>query len=612
MPIRRSPNAHAVAAVAVAVAALALFRTSAAAQSIPTLFRNVRVFDGTRATANEDVLIENGRIAMVGKSLAAPPGAETIDGRGKTLLPGLIDSHTHVWPGSLESAVIFGVTTELDMFTDTVLAKTLRAEQTAGTAMARADMLSAGTLATAPGGHGTEYGRPIPTINSPAGAQAFVDARIAEGSDYIKVVYDDGHTYGLNLPTLDKETMRAVIAAAHARHKLALVHIGSLMGARDAIDAGADGLAHLFVDRAPDSAFAGFVAGHHAFVIPTLSVLQSIAGAHGGAALVKDPRLAPYISRTDATMLGQGFSRPPGTPAATYDAATMTVRALKQAGVPLLAGTDAGNPGTTHGVSLHGELELLVQAGLTPTEALAAATSTPARIFHLDDRGRIVAGMRADLVLVSGDPTSDITATRAIDGVWKLGRRVDRAAFAATIAKALADATRPPRGSESGLISDFDDGTMGVAFGAGWMVSTDAMANGKSTAEMAVVDGGAAGTKKSLGISGTISAEIPYAWAGAMYSPGAQPMSPVNLSSKKELRFWARGDGKTYRVLAFVESKGFAPLAVTFVAGPEWKEFTFPFSDFGGSDGHDLMAIIFAGGPAAGPFSFRIDDVRFR
>jgi len=129
---------------------------------------------------------------------------------------------------------------------------------------------------------------------------------------------------------------------------------------------------------------------------------------------------------------------------------------------------------------------------------------------------------------------------------------------------------------------------------------------------MAVVDGGAGGTKKSLGISGTISSALAYAWAGAMYSPGAQMMSPVNLSSKKELRFWAQGDGKTYRVLLFAESKGFAPLAQTFVAGPEWKEITLPFSAFGDIDGHDIMAVIFAGGPAAGPFSFRIDEVRFR
>ena len=78
------------------------------------------------------------------------------------------------------------------------------------------------------------------------------------------------------------------------------------------------------------------------------------------------------------------------------------------------AGTDAPNSGTAHGASLHGELQLLVEAGLTPTEALAAATSAPAAAFHLTDRGRIAPGLRADLVLVEGDPTADILQTRAI------------------------------------------------------------------------------------------------------------------------------------------------------------------------------------------------------
>jgi imidazolonepropionase-like amidohydrolase len=103
-----------------------------------------------------------------------------------------------------------------------------------------------------------------------------------------------------------------------------------------------------------------------------------------------------------------------------------SVARLHAAGVPILAGTDAPNPGTAHGPSLHGELELLVRAGLTPVEALRAATSTPARVFRLGDRGRIAPGMRADLVLVDGDPTSDVTATRRITRIWKNGFPVDR------------------------------------------------------------------------------------------------------------------------------------------------------------------------------------------
>jgi imidazolonepropionase-like amidohydrolase len=102
------------------------------------------------------------------------------------------------------------------------------------------------------------------------------------------------------------------------------------------------------------------------------------------------------------------------------------IRLLVQAHVPLLVGTDAPVPGTTYGASVHGEMALLVRDGLTPLQALAAATSVPARCFHLEDRGWIRPGMRADMVLVEGDPTSDIVATRNIFAVWKRGVRVQR------------------------------------------------------------------------------------------------------------------------------------------------------------------------------------------
>ena len=132
------------------------------------------------------------------------------------------------------------------------------------------------------------------------------------------------------------------------------------------------------------------------------------------------------------------------------------------------------------------------------------------------------------------------------------------------------------------------------------------MAGGKSTAEMVVVDGGAEGSAKSLAIRGTISDAFKQAWAGAMFSPGKQIFQPANLGAKKEVRFWAKGDGKTYRVFIFAESKGFAPLTQTFVAGAEWKEYVFPLSSFDGIDGHDIMALIFGGGPAPG--TLRVPD----
>jgi imidazolonepropionase-like amidohydrolase len=116
-------------------------------------------------------------------------------------------------------------------------------------------------------------------------------------------------------------------------------------------------------------------------------------------------------------------------PAGDFQAAMATVAALHAAGVPILAGTDAshlGAPGMAHGVSLHGELQLLVRAGLTPTEALRAATSVPATTFGLTDRGRIAHGARADLVLVDGDPTATISDTLSIRSVWRSGSRTAR------------------------------------------------------------------------------------------------------------------------------------------------------------------------------------------
>ena len=216
---------------------------------------------------------------------------------------------------------------------------------------------------------------------------------------------------------------------------------------------------------------------------------------------------------------------------------------------------------------------------------------------------------------MKGDPTQDVTATRDIVAVWKTGVEADRIAYRAAVAKEKEQeaATRgapAPAGSESGLISNFDDGTTDAKFGAGWSVSTDSIAGGKSTAEMKLKHGGANGSKGALQITGTISDALPYAWAGAMFSPGPAPFAPANLSGKKTLRFWARGDSRTYRVMIFTTSGGRIPAMKNFSVGSEWKEVSMPFSDFVGTDGHDVMAILFCASTEAGPFQFAIDDVR--
>jgi hypothetical protein len=95
-----------------------------------------------------------------------------------------------------------------------------------------------------------------------------------------------------------------------------------------------------------------------------------------------------------------------------------------------------------------------------------------------------------------------------------------------------------------------------------------------------------------------------------MWAPGSQPFVPVDLSSKKNISFFAKGDGQTYRVLVFTTSGGRIPAQQTFTAGPDWKKTSIPFSAFNGTDGHDVSAILFVGGPTAGKFDFQVDEIR--
>ena len=386
------------------------------------VIRDVRVFDGEKTIPRTSVHVRDGLILDVGGSM--PSGVKSIAGGGKTLLPGLIDAHTHAYGDALDRALVFGVTTELDMFTDHRMAATMRREQQQPDgALRRADLFSAGTLVTSPKGHGTEYAVQIPTLASANEAQAFVDARIAEGSDYIKIVYDDGASYGMQMPTIDRAVLAAAIVAARTRGKLAVIHIGSRQGAEDAIAAAASGLVHIFADAPADAGFVRQVVAARAFVTPTLSVTESTTGVASGQSLVKDGRLSSFITATERTSLEGRFPNRPGSKQNLAFALAAT-KMLFDAGVPILAGTDAPNPGTAHGLSIHRELELLVAAGLPTEAALRAASSVPARVYALKDRGRIAPGLRADLVLVNGDATTDITATRDIVSVWKRGVRL--------------------------------------------------------------------------------------------------------------------------------------------------------------------------------------------
>ncbi|MFL6195669.1 MAG: amidohydrolase family protein [Thermoanaerobaculia bacterium] len=385
---------------------------------------NVRVFNGSDVIPNATVVVLDGRISAVGAGVTVPAGIPVIDGAGSTLMPAMIDAHSHAHSRQdLERAAQWGVTTELDMWNQPPFVASLKREQQRSGAPYRADLYSAISPATLPGGYPYNLWKDpnAPTLSSPGEAEAFVAARFAEGSDYLKIMMEDGSESGYPVAALDRPTVAALTQAVHSRGKIAVAHVTELDRAYDLLFDGIDGLAHSFVDYVADPGFVQLAVTKGIFVVATLAAEEAFVTTDGGAALIADPDLAPYMTREEKASL-----LTPGPPSLltvqNVEISKENVRRLHVAGVPILGGTDV----PTHGLSIHREIELMVQAGLEPIDALEAVTSNPAAAFGLADRGRIAPGLRADLLLVNGDPTADIKATRAIQRVWKGGVEIER------------------------------------------------------------------------------------------------------------------------------------------------------------------------------------------
>lgn len=425
-----------------ALAICMLAATVAPAQDRAVLIHGARVFDGSRAIGKRDVLFTNGRIVAIASKLKAPHNAEVVDGRGRTLLPGLIDGHVHVFSGAQADALRFGVTTMLDMYSiaDAATIAGWRRQRASYEKVTDADTFTAGVGATPPGGHPIELfmGMPAntlpPTLAPEADANAFMAARVAAGSDYLKILQDDGARPGrkASLPSFSPSRFTEVIRSAKATGKLVAVHVQQVADARVAAAGGVDVIEHAISDALLDPELVRTIIAKHIAQTATLAVYDGLSGADDARQLARDPTIAPFLSSTQKGMLLVVWPRPRPDEFAT---ALANTRKLVRAGAVMIAGTDAPNPTTAFGPSLHLELALLVRAGLSPAQALASATSTPARVFGLTDRGRVAIGERADLVLVDGDPLQRIEDTRRIVNVWKNGYVVDRRPATATASK---------------------------------------------------------------------------------------------------------------------------------------------------------------------------------
>jgi imidazolonepropionase-like amidohydrolase len=392
---------------------------------------HAHIFDGERAIDEQIVVIDGAHIHAVGG--VVPAGATVIDAHGATLMPGLIDAHVHTDMDGLRDALLFGVTTELEMMGHCSPKKRKKIAERHDVA----DIRSAGMGVTPPGGHPSEYMKSsgnlllrlffrYPFVSTPEEAVSFVRKQVANGSDYIKVFLEDGTTIGFpGLRVTSDETLLAAVNEAHHLGKMAIAHVTTVEGGQKAVSAGVDGLAHLFFDRAPSPELVAAIASSGTFVTPTLVTLSTAFG-NSAATLAADKRVSSRLGRKWLDSLSRSMNvYPQGGLSDAY----ASVMALHKAGVDILAGSDVSEPipslgGLAHGASLHHELQLLVKAGLTPVDALRAATATPARRFGLNDRGRIANGARADLLLIDGDPISNVSDTLNIRAIWRRGVRL--------------------------------------------------------------------------------------------------------------------------------------------------------------------------------------------
>ena len=577
-----------------------------AAIAQPTLIRDVRVFDGVDVHEKRSVLIDGNRIEEDDFRGPAPGDAWVVTCAGCTLMPGLIDAHVHAYAG-LDDALMFGVTSVFDMFTLPTMTAASRARTAAHLNPGEADLYSAGILATAPGGHGTQFGIDVPTLTAPEKADAWVAARIAEGSDYIKIVVEEGGgVIGRSLPTLDQRIVTALVEAAHRRDKLAVVHTITKAAAQVAIAAGADGLVHFFADAPVDAEMLAAMKERGMFVSPTFAVFESFAGRGGSGELAEHAGFATLLGREAVANLSAATES--DRIGAFAPAMQANILALTNADIPILAGSDAPNPGTWFGVSLHRELELLVQSGLSPQQALVAATSAPAQAFGIAGHGRIADGAFADLLLVRGDPTRDIAATRDIVEVWKDGQSAEplRTERREQIAAASAQGGTAKPLPQDGRIATFaqtgETVMIEAPFGS-WNVSTDAMMGGKSTAQASLTPDGA------LRLTGTVAEGSFAQWAGISWMPGERMMAPANLSSATGIAFRIRGSASGPGVMGFSEAGGQQPALSQIEIGENWRDVTVPFADLPRFDSSGTTMLLI-GMFSPGDYSIEVDQIR--
>ncbi|ENZ82501.1 MULTISPECIES: amidohydrolase family protein [Caulobacter] len=557
------------------------------------------VFDATGAAPHlANVVIRDGRIAEVGPTVKAPRGAKVIDAKGEALLPGFFDLHTH-WtpsgvPGTTPQIATAYVSSGVTTVSDFNAAPESFAPRRQWLSTLVAPHVNFAARMSTPGGHGADWADTATTkwVNTPEAARAAVKSLIPYKPDLIKA-FTDGWRYGVapDNTSMDEWTLTALVDEAHKNNLKVFTHTVTVDRGEVAGRSKVDVITHSLQDRRLDAEAVEIIKAGGTSDTPTLAVYEPVKPGQPP----RDPDENPNVK--------QSFKK--------FDNALHNAKMLHDAGVTIALGTDAGMPGTPHGASTLHEMELMVRAGLTPTDALMAGTAFSAKVINLlSDRGTIEVGKRADLVLIKGEPWKTISDVRKTDRVLIDGKLVYGPGAPALTAN---QATTMPSIPAKAQIDDFEraDGRSSLD-----TLRTDDPDGGLDrTVEISqVITRGEQG--HALSISARMSMK-PKPYAGVIIPLTRGSIQPVDARAFKGVRFEVRGDGDYALGVSTAGGRWSAP----FSAGQAWKTVEIPFtalkpaSERGGKSewtGSDLTEVEFMGGRKGGEkIWMEVDNVTF-